>query len=209
MKFLRMLVISCSLLRWQPVISRWRKILPRSPGAGLSPNPTAVITTSEIATPAVSNLLGCDDFRFTYACGRPGPVCLRWVSASRARSPRFRGLLPTGWNVILHGILNQQETLNLNQPLNPDGSFTLRKRRLPTVWKSSPLCSTARSASSRRESSSMGTKSSYDQPVTIYASDFRAFGLEPDQVHVQASFDRRPDPTERDSMSSPTLENRP
>jgi hypothetical protein len=96
--------------------------------------------------------------------------------------------LPAGLTASLHGILNQQETLNLSTPLNPDGTYAFEKVGLTNGMEF--LVAVQYGPVSFLSAGAVfdGTKSSYDQPVTIYDSSSDLASLSLSQLHIQASF---------------------
>jgi hypothetical protein len=98
------------------------------------------------------------------------------------------GSLPAGLTASLHGILNQQETLNLESPLNQDGSYTFKNVPLSTGMEFIVVVQYGPVSFLSAGGTFDGTKSSYDQPVTIYNATSDLAGLSLDQVHIQASF---------------------
>ena len=96
--------------------------------------------------------------------------------------------LPAGLTASLHGILNQQETLNLSTPLIPDGTYAFEKVGLTNGMEF--LVAVQYGPVSFLSAGAVfdGTKSSYDQPVTIYDSSSDLASLSLSQLHIQASF---------------------
>ena len=188
MKFLRMLVISLLAFTLAACNFSLAEDITPPPGAGLSPNPTAVLPTPEIATPAASTPSGATTSASPVPAGDQTGVPAASVSISGKVTNGSGASLPTGLNVILHGILNQQETLNLNQPLNPDGSYSFENVKLTNGMEVIAVVQYGPVSFLSAGVVFDGTQSSYDQPVTIYDSTSELSGLNLDQVHVQASF---------------------
>ena len=188
MKFLRFLLVSLLTFTLAACNFSLAEDITPPPGAELSPNPTAVLPTPEIATPATSTSSGvATSAAPTPAADQTGVPAASVTVSGKVTNASGAGL-PTGLSVILHGILNQQETLNLNQPLNPDGSYSFENVKLTNGMEVIAVVQYGPVSFLSAGAVFDGTQSSYDQPVTIYDSTPELSGLSLAQVHIQASF---------------------
>jgi len=188
MKFLRLLLVSLLTFTLAACNFSLAEDITPPPGAELSPNPTAVLPTPEIATPTASTSSGAaTPAASTPASGQTGVTAAGVTVSGKVTNASGAGL-PTGLSVILHGILNQQETLNLNQPLNPDGSYSFENVKLTNGMEVIAVVQYGPVSFLSAGAVFDGTQSNYDQPVTIYDSTPELSGLSLAQVHIQASF---------------------
>ncbi len=195
MKFLRILVISLLASSLAACNFSLAEDITPPPGAELSPNPTAVAPTPEIATPAASSSSGAATPAASTPASQQTGAPAAGVTVSGKVTYGSGASLPSGLTVILHGILNQQETLNLNQPLNPDGSYSFENVKLTNGMEVIAVVQYGPVSFLSAGATFDGTQSSYDQPVTIYDFDPRAFGFEPGPGPYPGFLPhRRPDP---------------
>jgi len=161
------------------------------PGAELTPiatiTPTAAAAT-EIVTPAAATA------STGLASGSPTPAPN--ATTSPAGSVSISGTvtagsgasLPAGLTATLHGLLNQQETINLNMPLDQAGTYSFKNVALTNGMEFLVAVQYGPVSFLSAGGTFDGTKSSYDQPVTIYDSTSDLTGLSLDQLHIQATF---------------------
>ena len=188
MKFLRFLLVSLLAFTLAACNFSLAEDITPPPGAELSPNPTAVLPTPEIATPATSTSSGvATSAAPTPAAGQTGVPAASVTVSGKVTNASGAGL-PTGLSVILHGILNKQEALNLNQPLNPEGSYSFKNVKLTNGMEVIAVVQYGPVSFLSAGAVFDGTQSNYDQPVTIYDSTSELSGLSLAQVHIQASF---------------------
>jgi len=158
------------------------------PGAELTPIAMTAPAATEIATPAAATASN------GLSSGSPSPATN--PTTSPAGSVTITGtvtdgsgaVLPAGLTANLHGILNQQEMLNLNMPLDQAGKYSFKNVALTNGMEFLVAVQYGPVSFLSAGGTFDGTKSSYDQPVTIYDSTSDLTGLSLDQVHIQATF---------------------
>ena len=158
------------------------------PGAELTPIATLAPTATQIPTSSAaspSNGLGSIS-PTPAAAGTTAPAGS--VTIAGTVSNGSGGPLPAGLTANLHGILNQQEALSLSLPLNPDGSYSFTKVALTNGMEFLVAVKYGPVSFFSQGGVFDGTKSSYDQPVTIYNSTADLTSLSLNQLHIQASF---------------------
>lgn len=157
--------------------------LTQPPEAELAPTATSAPATTKMASPATATALPVG----TLAPVNIGTPSAGVVTISGKVTNGSGGSLPVGLTATLHGILNQQETLNLEIPLNQDGYYKFQNVPLTTGMEFLVVVQYGPVSFLSAGGTYDGTTGSYDQPVTIYNSTSDLTGLSLDQVHLQAS----------------------
>jgi hypothetical protein len=161
------------------------------PGAELTPIATSVPTAAAATEPAASAPATASTGSATglsTPASNPSPSQAGSISISGTVSNGSGGSLPAGLSATLHGILNQQEQINLNTPLDEAGKYSFNSVALTNGMEFLVAVQYGPVSFLSAGGTFDGTKSSYDQPVTIYDSTSDLAGLSLDQVHIQATF---------------------
>ena len=188
MKFHRILIaflLTCTLTACN--FSLAEDITP-PPGAALTPIATSVPTATQLATlPPATASSGLATGSSTPATN-PTTSPASNVTISGTVTNGSGASLPAGLSATLHGILNQQETININMPLDQAGKYIFNNVALTNGMQFLVAVQYGPVSFLSAGGTFDGTKSSYDQPVTIYDSTADLKGLSLDQVHIQATF---------------------
>jgi hypothetical protein len=182
MKFQHILFVSMLALALAACNFSLAEDITPPPGSELVATAPAIATPSAPAATAVPSLVS------PTPASSPDTTPTSGVTVTGKVSNGSGGALPSGLTVTLHGILNQQETINLKQPLNPDGSFSFKSVVLANGTEIIAVVPYGPVSFLSEGATYDGTQTSYDQRVAIYESSSELSNLSLDQVHIQASF---------------------
>jgi hypothetical protein len=188
MKFHRILIVSLIAFTLAACNFSLAEDITPPPGAELVPTATPAPAATDVPTAAAST----PSNEVTSASPTPlnasTVLPAGGVTISGSVINGSGGPLPAGLTATLHGILNQQETLNLDKPVNPDGSYSFENVALTTGMDFLVIVQYGSVSFLSEGGVFDGTKNKVDQPVTIYDSNSDLAGLSLDQVHIQATF---------------------
>lgn len=172
MKFLSMLIVSLLVFAVTGCNFSLAEDITPPPGIVLTPVSSPVPTVTEMASSSAST----PSTGFASGTSIPATTGTALPEGNVTISGKVTigsgGTLPSGLTASLHGILNQQDTLNLSMPLNPDGYYSFQNVSLIHGMEFLVAVQYGPVSFLSAGGTYDGTTNTYDQPITIY--DFSA-----------------------------------